>query len=197
MKIKFQFLILALGAAFLISATKINTESYYPLSVGSWWKYSIKSRMGQSSMTDSIISEYVNNQKRYFVFLQRNNEDTITSFYYYRSDEGKTIWELTQNDFVENKFLDFSMNFGDSIRVGKAYPNSNNKTLMIFQEDFKSIKIDGVHYSNVKKMLLKNYLKIQDRTDINVDTLYFAKGIGLIYARSPQAEIKLVDHFIK
>lgn len=200
---KIQFFVFCF-CLLIMASCKSSTEpgpsyNFFPLTVGSYWKYT-----GDKTFTRTVIGDTVINGKTYAIIKQSNND----SLSYYRKD-GNIIYSLRRD--TANVFKDFmyvnptpggSGKYSIFTLIGASELRLTNVTWSNTRMNFADT-INGKPYSNVMVEHVRSVIVYHDTSSSSQFSTtegdyYFADGVGLIdQLVSPSGTELLVEYQIR
>lgn len=160
-----------------------QSQSYFPLSAGSWWEYSSTVQGLPSTVRNEIEGQTVINGKTYFVM--NTTGSSVKSNY--RIEQNK-LYFIGKNGFgfdenTEFMMNDFGANVGDSlVFVGTNQQGIPSKAVFVIKAKGITKTFKGVTYKDVIAYDNYSYFSflVNDWTLYSTFTSYYAKGVGYI-----------------
>lgn len=171
--------------------TSNPSNSYQPLTAGTWWKYTDSASGNITTVTVTNLTKTINSIV-YNKIVNTTNSQTDTTYYaspqpnYYMTARGQSPntgapYDLTFHYLNDTASIGRSWN--DNAGQGNGFTATTQTTMM---EKNITVTIAGKTYTNVihTQMALSYDLGLGGPMDFGTYDFYFAKGIGIIRIRA-------------
>jgi hypothetical protein len=178
-----------------------SKESYYPVSIGSTWHYEGFDDLGNTSFDIKVIKDTTINGKKYSVFQKSKSGQYVS----YAREENHITYELVKDasqNFLEVKTIDPNLSEESTWTYDFSQGNSNFTSIRTLKKTNQQIELDTKEiYNDVIIITLDIYNKGSNTKLISYQ-YYFAKGIGLIFAKifengKNTEQYSIISHTVK